>query len=92
MALFNDVIYNNVLAKIIATYEKIPPYIAAPVIDIILLGVILSITYQGLEVIRGAGGANPILDVIAKNMRPLFVLLFAASSVEYSRRHRSSTG
>ncbi len=84
MALFNDVIYNNVLAKIIATYEKIPPYIAAPVIDIILLGVILSITYQGLEVIRGAGGANPILDVIAKNMRPLFVLLFAASAQGYA--------
>jgi type IV secretory pathway VirB6-like protein len=84
MAVFNDIIYTNVLDKIITTYEKIPPFIAAPVLNIILLGVVISITYQGLEVIRGAGGANPILDVIAKNMRPLFVLLFAASIQGYS--------
>ena len=84
MAVFNDIIYTQVLDKIITTYEKIPPFIAAPVLNIILLGVIISITYQGLEVIRGAGGANPILDVIAKNMRPLFILLFAASIQGYS--------
>ncbi len=84
MAVFNDIIYTGVLDKIITTYEKIPPFIAAPVLNIILLGVVISITYQGLEVIRGAGGANPILDVVAKNMRPLFVLLFAASIQGYS--------
>ena len=84
MAVFEDIIFTQGIEKIINVFGAIPEFIAAPVINIILIGMVFSITYQGLEVIRGAGGANPILDVIAKSIRPMFVLIFAATFNGYS--------
>ena len=79
MAVFYDVVYVELVDRIINVFINIPAYVVGPVTTFALMGVTLSIMYQGLDTIRGAGGANPILDVIAKSTRPMLVLMFAAS-------------
>ena len=85
---YTEVIYGGLVKPIIETLALVPEYVAAPVVNIILMGVTFSILWQGLELIRGAGGANPILDVIAKSLRPMLVLMFAATASAYNENVR----
>ena len=86
---YTTVIYDGLVKPIIETLALVPQYVAAPVVNIILMGVTFSILWQGLELIRGAGGANPFLDVIAKSLRPMLVLMFAATASAYNENVRT---
>jgi hypothetical protein len=47
------------------------------VIPLVLAGLTINIAWQGINVLRGAGGKSPLLDLFVENFRTVFVLLCA---------------
>lgn len=76
-------LYHNIVEVRFAPLTHASETLAVIVTPFLTTGVIVKIMWQGINIIRGQGGSNHLLDLFANNIKVAFVTFLGLSAANY---------